>query len=374
MFLGLSASGAQLLGPRVNPTNAAYFDFRIACQSREHHLIQWSQDLTNWATYQHSLSTLTNRPVQVPMSVGPRAFWRTVLTNEPMFPYALIARRSINFSNFNIATDSFDSTDPAHSLNGMYDPSRRLGHGDIAISGSEANPVWLDKVTVRGVLHVASNVSVSLRNGSVGDLAFVDDPVNAGLIQTNHFREDAGYLFLPDVTLPPNIPWVALVPAPSRTNVDGVDYAYVLPTGDYRVDGWSWSESTLITGNVRIWVTSAIDFIGNDQVHIAPNGSLQVFASCSNVRFGGQGIVNDTGRALNFLYFGTSQNTSLVLGANGLIIGAFYAPAATVTLRGNGNPLEFSDFVGSIAADRIDFQAPHAFHYDEALATQGPMK
>src|SRR5262249_16231185 len=69
----------------------------------------------------NTATTQINRAVQV------------ICKKTSPFSGALIARNGIDLSGNNVTTDSFDSSDPAKSTNGQYDPLKYQGDkGDIA--------------------------------------------------------------------------------------------------------------------------------------------------------------------------------------------------------------------------------------------------
>ncbi len=84
---------------------------------------------------------------------------------------------------------------------------------------------------------------------------------------------------------------------------------------------------------------------------------------------GGQGVVNSSGIASNFKYYGLPSNTSLGLQANAGLTGRFLAPEADITLGGGGSsPYDFS---GQIVGNSFKMNGHFNVHYDEAVMPPG---
>jgi hypothetical protein len=303
-------------------------------------------------------------------------------TNNPTFIRGLVAKRDIDLNGNNIYTDSYDSTDPAASgPNGQYDPDRARDHGDIASNGTIVN---IGNATIRGSVATGPFGQVNIRNGVVGDDAFCDDPANTGQIQTNHFTDDMSVQF-EDAVLPRScggsvisncVSWVDLTAyaIPGKTNIGGVDYLYVLDSGNYSIEGVPLKDSVYIQGAVRIWVksSSSINITGSDQIRIAGRtNSLTLYAGCATASIGGQGLVNDTEVPANFMYFGLNNNTSLSISGGSRFIGCIYAPYASLALNGSGDPKDPTDFCGAAIVASASLNGHFAFHYDEALPKIG---
>src|SRR6266704_6587134 len=84
------------------------------------YVIESSPDLQSWAP------VATNRDVAITRTVlfsapADASFYRVARGPLPMFEGAVVARTNIDFSGNNITTDSYDSADPNHSTNGLYD-------------------------------------------------------------------------------------------------------------------------------------------------------------------------------------------------------------------------------------------------------------
>ena len=81
---------------------------------------------------------------------------------------------------------------------------------------------------------------------------------------------------------------------------------------------------------------------------------------------GGNGVVNDTGLARNFQYYGLPSNTAVNITGNGAFFGTIYAPEADLNLKGSGK-YSVDDFTGASVTKNTTMTGNFNFHYDETL-------
>ena len=152
------------------------------------------------------------------------------------------------------------------------------------------------------------------------------------------------------------------------TNTTVTVYDYILKDGDYQLS--SLSGKTYVAGNARLYVTGNVSMSGQDKIDIAPNNSsLSLYVGGASASLGGQGVVNEGGKAENFYYYGLPTNTSLSLSGNAGFTGVIYAPSASLTLNGGGN--NYTDFSGASVTKTVTMNGHFKFHYDESLARAG---
>ena len=122
---------------------------------------------------------------------------RVTTDTSSIFRGSMAARVNIDLKGNNIATDSFDSMDPNHSTNGLYDPAKRKAAGDVASTDGIIN---VQNADVRGTLYTGPDGSYTIGpQGSVGDLAWVDGGTNG--LQPGHYKNDFNLDF--PAVLPP---------------------------------------------------------------------------------------------------------------------------------------------------------------------------
>ncbi len=293
---------------------------------------------------------------------------RTVWVNATLpglFSKGLVAKGQIDLRGNNVQTDSFDSSDPAYSTNGRYDPAKKKDKGDVATNSSLTNSLSVGNAKIIGKVSTGPEGVVGIGpNGTVGSLAWHVSG-NKG-IEPGWSSDDMDVEF-PDVQAP-----FSSAPQPVGGTVNGVTYDYIITSGNWKISSQTLKGKVLVTGEATVLVTSEIAFTGQDFLKIQPNASLKLYMAGEKTRLGGQGVLNESGKAENFYYFGLPANTSLSLSGNASFTGALYAPQATFTLGGGGN--NTYDFVGAAVANTIKLNGHFNFHYDENLAKVGPSR
>jgi hypothetical protein len=148
-------------------------------------------------------------------------------------------------------------------------------------------------------------------------------------------------------------------------------YDFILDDGDYQFT--ELSGKVLVRGDARLIVTDDVALNGgSDKIQILPGGSLKLYVSAPSANIGGQGVVNQTGYAENFYYYGLPTNTQLSISGNGGFMGVIYAPQAHFQLNGSGSTP--ADFIGASITKTVTMNGQFKFHYDEALEGRGPAR
>lgn len=284
------------------------------------------------------------------------------LKNNAQFPAGMVAKRTIDMNGNNVTTDSYDSTDPSKSTNGLYDFAKRQPNGDIASNDTVTNTVdvLLGNADIYGQVMVSPSGSVTMGpNGSIGPtLVEGDRATTVAQALTNGWLRTDFQVDVPDVILPTGAAsWPAL---PASGPITAGDYKSTLIN----------SSRTVTNGTVRIYLTGnskSIQLTGNDAITIATGAKLILYTDGS-VDIAGNGVVNNTGRPLNCQLY-ARNTTSVKYSGNAAFNGIIYAPKAAMEIKGGGANGEVS---GSIVADTIKMTGGTVFHYDEALRKTGP--
>ena len=407
---------------------------------------------------------------------------RTRTGRDRVFTKALVARDSIQLNGNGIRTDSFDSTDPAWSTNGLYAPGRFKSNGDIAVNGSVENggSISIDNANIFGHVSTGPNGTVQLGpNGAVGTELW--QASNDG-IEPGYRASDMNVSF-PDVVIPfsggmtPSGGWVTNIIASTITTNAGITattitypsspsgpvttnypvtstnyptgspgpvtvivvtntipasvreypqpgtyagiitsneittgnpiyrgvyynydyitgygtnwtyptftyisgstfntnhittaewYDYVLGEGDYGLT--TLNGTVYVGGNARLYVSSTLNLSG---LVLAEGKKLELFSDAPSVTLSGNNTANSDGRAGNFVFWGTTNVTSLTLNGNAGMSGCYYAPNADLVVNGTGMSTQV-DFTGAGIVRSATMNGHFNFHYDEALAKFGP--
>jgi len=284
---------------------------------------------------------------------------------------AVISKGPIYLSGNNVTVDSFDSSNPLYSTNGMYIPALARDNGDVitnAKDGLTANgkPLYaldIGDADIKGHVTTGPSGTVHLTSGgTVGDNAWV----NAGTqgVETGWQANDAN-VDIHDVDQPFTNGYFT----PVGVTIGKVKYSYYLPdSANYKLG--TLTGKVLVTGNATLWVTDDVNIGTGDFIQIAPGASLKLYVSAPSAVIGGQGVINSDGYAKEFQYYGLPTNTSIDYKGNASFTGTINAPEADLKLGGGGTTPY--DFVGSAVVNTLTMNGHFHIHYDEALRPAMP--
>jgi hypothetical protein len=276
-------------------------------------------------------------------------------------PYirALTVKNTISMSGGSY-TDSFDSSNPAYSTNGQYDPTKRQSHGDIAtnVSGSLSD---LKGMFVYG--------NASSNGGTIANTANVQGTV------TNNFQTT-----IPDIA-DPVFPTVAITPTAINNPA-----APVTLTGGPAASPAYFKLSALTISNgaqplilapsapgvesyINIWVTGKTTVSGSGFIQQMPNVHVTFYCD-QDVTISGGGVMNQTNTASYLQVFGVtpaSGTPKMTISGSGSFVGVLNAPAFAMTISGSAS------FVGAAIGNSVTISGSGGFHYDQQLSNvSGP--
>jgi hypothetical protein len=296
---------------------------------------------------------------------------RVTTTNAPLFSAVLAARYTINLGGNSMFTDSFNSLLASESDNGRYpvnDLSKTSTNGDVA---SFEGLVNVANTTINGQLLLGPTASDSISaNGKI----------TGGI--TNDFNYEFEDVVMPQTNwLPPITTNMQIVSAISTNTYATNTYQYVFgPGGSYPNNGGYYTVSGLVGSIYVSNVNVTLKLTGNaapTQIWLdGPGtnaGNLTIYMDGPSFTIGGSSSVDFySGNAANLSYYGTTNNTQITFGGNAVFTGTIYAPEADFKLNGGGSSIY--DFVGAAVLKSVNMNGHFNFHYDEALATNGPKR
>jgi hypothetical protein len=145
---------------------------------------------------------------------------RATAHKDYLFTKAMVAKGQINMNGNNVTTDSFDSSNPNYSNNGLYTSSKHKSNGDIATDSQLTNSLSVGNANIYGKISTGPSGSAAIgANGIVGDMAW-HAAGNIG-IQPGYSANDMN-ISLPDV----KVPFSGGAFTPTGGNVTNVVYAY----------------------------------------------------------------------------------------------------------------------------------------------------
>jgi hypothetical protein len=303
---------------------------------------------------------------------------RVKTTNDAIFAKGMVAKGQIDLSGNGILSDSFDSSDPAKSTGGQYDPAKRGDKGDVATNSSVVDSLNVWNAEVYGKASTGPGGNLGIHKGTVGSLAYHASGKTG--VEPGWSTDDMNVYF-PDVSEPsPGIQInnlnMGLYFPTWPTIENGVNVTY-----DYRSSGGTYTLKTGLTlNNKKLYIAADTTLIvegglsisGQGEIVIAPGVRLDLYMKGSTASIGGNGIANRGGNASNFSYWGMPSNTEVTIQGNGDFIGTVYAPQAMAKFGGGGSSGD--DFIGALVSNQIKLNGHYKFHYDESLGKFGPRR
>ena len=141
------------------------------------------------------------------------------------------------------------------------------------------------------------------------------------------------------------------------------------------MDGSGLNNQSLYVGtntHVTLLITSSTSPV---DIHVAGagtnSGQLTLYMDGPSFTLSGTNIV-DSANALNFTYYGTTNNTQISFKGNASFTGTIYAPEADFKMGGGGTSIY--DFVGASVTKTVTMTGHYNFHFDENLMKAGAMR
>jgi hypothetical protein len=335
----------------------------LSGESAVTYYLESSTDLHNWTRI------LTNSDVDFARTLatglpGQMTFYRASRDPLPLFAAGLTVSTNIDFLGNNITVDSYDSSDPNHSTNGMYNAATRMSGGDVWCSRGLVN---VGNGNIFGHLRLAPGGSYALGpNGSVGDLP-ANWPAQSG-IESGWLALDYRFCIL-DVAAP----FYSGLPLPQAANSH-----YSLASTNYFIAGnltLTNGDVLLIDGrNSNLYVTGSFLMHSGSTIVITNGGSFKLYVGS----FSGPATscnlsqVSTFGNATAFKLFGLPTTESLTWNGNTQFVGTVYSPQAGITLGAGGPPAY--DYQGAVIAGSLSFNGHFSFHFDQYLKQNGPTR
>jgi len=141
-------------------------------------------------------------------------------------------------------------------------------------------------------------------------------------------------------------------------------YDMVINSGDYYVTDLP-SGALFVSGTARLVIANGLNMGGSDSITIGNNGSLTLYSGGTQNKISGNGVINKSGYAQNFIMYSAPSVTSFSFDGNGEFIGVICAPNAAFQMNGGGK--SNNDFEGALVASSVKMNGHYSFHYDEIL-------
>jgi len=274
------------------------------------------------------------------------------------FDQAIMSVGVVDLTNQNIVVDSYDSTDPTKSTNGLYDPAKRQQNGDIATDGQliEAGnaQIYGDVATNAGTVSGAANITGIERTD------FYQEPIPVGAPSWSTWNSSP-----------------SLVTGTTTINADATKGS---AASRYTLSSISLSGNKTLTvaGNpngsqtyIEIYVTGDISVSGTGQIVVQPGVTATIYFA-GNVDISGNGVLNINNQPSDLMLYGiqppTDTSEHVSIGGNSQITASVYAPGHDVTVNGGGTN---GHVYGSVVGKTVTMTGVSNLHYDERLGSTG---
>lgn len=319
------------------------------------YVIQSSTDLQNW------LPVVTNTDpgfthLITLNAAADASFYRATRGSVPLFMGALVTKSNVTFNGSGWLIDSYDSSDPLHSTNGLYYAPWHLAGGDVA---SLYGVIGVENATIYGHLEMGPNGSYTINNGQVGDLTWTGPGIEPGWVVYDFNT------CVPEIQ-PPYGSVGSITPS-SSGNV------YTLGSGNYYVSGdfvLRNNETLYVAGDTKFYVTGNFNMNNNAMITNAPDASLKLYigSPTGTAVSASLGVVNVIGIDSTFQVYGMQTLKQITWSGNTAFLGVVYAPEASLKLGGGGSIIY--DYQGALTVQSLSLNGHFSIHYDEYLRRQ----
>jgi hypothetical protein len=274
------------------------------------------------------------------------------------FNQAIMSVGTLDLNNQNIVVDSYDSSDPTKSTNGLYDATKRQQNGDVATDGNLIQAgnaqIYGDVATNSGTVVGAANITGTERDD------FYQEPIPVGAPSWPSFNSS-----VTNVTNTTSLPASATRgSSASRFQLSSISL--------------SGGKTLTLAGNpdgsptyIEIYVTGSISSSGNSQIILQPGVSAKIYVA-GNIDVSGNGIINSNNQPSDLQLYGINPSdgtsTHVSLSGNAQISASVYAPGHDVTVSGGGSN---GHVFGSVVGKTVTMTGVTNLHYDEALGSTG---
>jgi hypothetical protein len=272
------------------------------------------------------------------------------------FDQAIMSVGVVDLTNQNIVVDSYDSSDPTKSTNGLYDPAKRQENGDIATDGQliEAGnaQIYGDVATNTGTVSGAANITGIERTD------FYQEPIPIG---APSWADSSSASITGTTTINAN---ATKGSAASRYTFSSVSL--------------SGNKTLTLAGNangsqtyIEIYVIGDMSVTGTGQIVVQPGVTATIYFG-GNVDISGNGVLNINNQPGDLMLYGiqppTNSSEHVSIGGNSQITASIYAPGHDVTVNGGGTN---GHVYGSIVGKTVTMTGVSNLHYDERLGSTG---
>lgn len=292
---------------------------------------------------------------------------QVITTNPITFSKAVAAKGFVDLAGQS-TVDSFDSSNTNYSTGGRYDPAKRRANGGVVTNSRGTPAIDVSNGHIYGPVDTGPGGTVTTAGGgTVGDLSWSSNYTG---IEPGYTNNDMNVSY-PDQVPPAGAQlWLPVITTAAQGIVS--TNTYILANGNYAaVSGLNMNshDTMLVTGNCSLYIGGDFSMGSGCAIYIAPGATLSLYMDGGTTTLSGNGIVNQTGVASSFSYYGTTNNTTIKYTGQADFIGTINAPEADFTISGGANVCG-----AAIVNTYTSKSAGAALHFDESLSNRGLFK
>jgi hypothetical protein len=381
--LPVDSNGGQWYRIRATGTAAAVGPSRVSNQSLDNDLrkigLRFDRKTSNAI-----VSPQASRTIEVIVQALPQSMWVRAIT----------LKGAITISGGGSFVDSFNSSNPFKSNNGLYDVNKRQSHGDIATASSGTNsnlnndyvygnlaysgPAVKNTTDVQGTISTPFNTTIPdtkdpASDGS-GGYTWTNPNPQGGQTLSYSWPTGTYTKYTGGGSPPTTTPANTFTATGTQTNPNLIKVVNTTngTSTDFTVSGGN--TFNIVNGNptppggtqppayVTVWVTGKFVESGGSVVTQASNVNVTWIVD-SDISISGGSYSNQSGYAANTSFIGVGTSNTFTDSGNSNFIGTVNAPGYSATVSGGGY------YGGSLIANKLTISGGSSFHFDEALNT-----
>jgi len=249
--------------------------------------------------------------------------------------------------------DSFDSSNPFKSTNGLYDQTKRQSHGDVATVSTDGSDL--------GGMYVYGNLAYS-GSPAVKNTQNVQGTISTPFSATIPTVSDPNWSPGSYSTMSLNLTQTLTVTG-TQSN-----HTLIKTSGDLNLSGSNIltivPKDTTTTYYVDIWVPGQFQVTGSAGIVQLPGVYVTIYVD-NQIQMSGSTITNGNNTAASLTIIGIGNNQNVQLSGSANFIGVVEAPGDNLQISGSAS------YSGAFIGNTMQLSGGASIHYDEALNKNG---
>ena len=248
--------------------------------------------------------------------------------------------------------DSYNSSDPFKSTNGLYDSTKRQSHGDVATTNSGNSN--LNNTYLYGSLAYSGSAVKNTTNVQ----GTISTPFNANIPATSDPAWTSG-MWDSSVT---QVTGTTILTAGTQSSPTRFKLSQINLSGSNVLTLAANGDGT--DSYIEIWVTGKFTTSGSAFITQDPRVHVTYWVD-NDINLSGGTYLNLSGLAQDVVINGVGTGHNVTVSGSAAFVGVIDAPGFNVTISGTGG------IDGALIGNSLNISGGAGLHYDEALNTNG---